>query len=222
MDKKLKKEILNYLFGFVTKNKKEKIENVVEQRTRRVTVVLEDIFQQHNASAVIRSCECFGVQDIHVIEKRNAFSPINGVAKGSAKWMTFYNYKNTPGCLNSLKQDDYKIVATVPHKKSYSLSQLPIDEKIALVFGTEATGLSDEVMDLADEFITIPMYGFTESFNISVSVAVCLYDILHRLRDSDIDWKLSQDEILDVKLDWARKVVINSQLLEQRFLKEKK
>ena len=222
MDKNSKKELLDYLLHFVTEQKKEKIKQVIAQRTNHVTVVLEDVFQQHNASAVVRSAECFGVQDVHIIEKRNQFLPINSVAKGSAKWISFYKYDNTQTCLQTLKKKGYKIVATVPHKKSYALHQLPIEKKTALIFGTEATGLSDEAISLADEFVTIPMYGFTESFNVSVSVAICLYDITQRLRTSDIDWELSKNEILDISLAWAKKIVVNSQLLEKKFFEDKK
>jgi len=221
METKRKKEVLDYLFQFVTENKKEKIANLVLQRTRHVTVVLEDIFQSHNASAIIRSAECFGIQDVHVIEKQNIFSPVNTVAKGAAKWINFKKYKKTGSCLESLKKDGYKIIATTAEKKAHLLHELPIDQKIALVFGTESTGLSDEAINLADEFVTIPMYGFTESFNVSVSVAICLYDLISRLRNSDIDWRLSDGEILDTKLAWARAVLPNARLFEERFLLKK-
>ncbi|MFC1842897.1 TrmH family RNA methyltransferase [Candidatus Dependentiae bacterium] len=221
MKKELIKDLIDYLSEYVTENKSQKIDEVLAGRTRYLSVVLEDIFQTHNASAVVRSCECFGVQDLHIIEKRNQFSPMNSVAKGSAKWLDFYRYKTTSECFKDLKKSGYKIVATTPHKKSVDLHELPIDQKMVLVFGTEGEGLSKEAMNLADEYVTIPMVGFTESFNISVSVAICLYDITQRLRDLPVDWQLSQAEILDIKLNWLKKVVPGSDIHQKRFLEGK-
>jgi len=220
MDTNIKRELLVYLSTYATENKLHKIDTIAADRTKHVTVVMEDIFQTHNASAVVRSSDCFGVQDLYVIEKRNTFSPLNSVAKGSAKWVEFHNFKSTTSCFHDLKRQGYTVVATSPHKRSISLHELPIEKKVALVFGTESVGLSKEALDLADEFVTIPMFGFTESFNISVSVAVCLYDIMQRLRNSSFDWRLSEDELLDVKLAWVKQVVSGSEILEKKFLEE--
>jgi len=216
-----KKELLEYISTYLTENKKTKIEEIIVKRTRHVTIVLEDIFQVHNASAVVRSAECFGLQDIHVIEKRNKFLPNNSIARGSSKWMDIHKYKSTKSCIETLKNGGYTVVATTPHKKSITLSELPINKKIAFLFGTEALGLSQEAMDLADEFVTIPMFGFTESFNISVSVAICLYEITQKLRNSNIDWKLSPEDMLDTKLNWVRSAVVASESLEKKFLAER-
>jgi len=224
MDIKIKKELIEYFSEYVTENKKIKIEDILLKRTRYVTIVLEDIFQTHNASAVVRSAECFGIQDIHIIEKRNKFSPTNSIAKGSAKWMNIHKYKTTQTCIESLKKNGYKIVATVPHtpnKKPINLHKLDINKKIAFLFGTEALGLSQEAIDLSDEFITIPMFGFTESFNISVSVAICLYDITSRLRKSHINWGLTEEEIINTKLNWFRNAISSSEFLEKKFFKLK-
>ena len=221
LDINIKKELIAYLSEYVTENKKEKIDAIIQDRTRYVTVVLEDLFHPHNASAVSRSADCFGVQDIHIIEKRHTFSPTHGVAKGATKWIDFYKYKDTKSCYEKLKQQGYRIVATTPHKRAYSLSRVPIDQKVALVFGAEALGLTQEAFDLADDYLTIPMYGFTESFNISVSTAVCLYDITQRLRESDVAWNLSEQDLLDVKLSWIRSIVKSPEALEKRFFEKK-
>lgn len=222
MDIQVKKELIAYLSAYVTENKKENIDAIIQNRTRYVTVVLEDLFHPHNASAVTRSADCFGVQDVHLIEKRHTFSPTHSIAKGASKWVDFYKYKDTKSCYEKLKQQGYRIVATTPHKRAYSLSQVPIDQKVALVFGAEALGLTQEALDLADDYLSIPMYGFTESFNVSVSAAICLYDITQRLRHSDATWKLSEQDLIDIKLNWIRSSVRASEALEKKFFEEKK
>ena len=224
MDIATKKKLIAYLSGYPTEHKVEVMQKVLQERTRRVTVVLEDIFQPHNMSAAIRSSECFGVQDVHIIEQRHRFAPNINVSKGASNWVTMHRYNvsdanNTALCFEALRKDGYTIVATSPHPtKSYELSKLPLDKKIALVFGTEEIGISDYVKDNADACVTIPMFGFTESFNISVSVALCLYDVVTRIRASDLPWQLSEEEKLDIYLDWLRELVRGSDLLEKRFL----
>jgi len=221
MDLKEKKELVGYLLQYATDNKRKKIQEVIHKRTRHVTIVLEDVFQTHNASAVVRSAECFGIQDMYVIEKRNEFKPVLGVAKGSSKWIDCHTFDNTTVCIKELKKNGYKIVATSPHKTSCFLHDLNIDNKTALLFGTEAIGLSQEALDLSDEFVTIPMFGFTESFNISVSVAICLYDVMQRLRKSSLNWQLSDKEIIDIKLQWLRKIIPGVDIIERDFFKKK-
>ena len=221
MDIDLKKELIAHLSQNLTENKKNLIEKLIVNRTRHVTVVLEDIFQAHNASAVVRTCECFGIQDIHAIKQRNKFSPINTISKGASQWLDLYNYKTSAECYENLKKSGYKIVATTPHKKSISLQQLDLSQKVAFVFGTEDVGLSKEAIELADEYVTIDMFGFTESFNLSVSVGICLYDAISRLRNSDINWHLPESELLDVRLGWIKNIVSGSSVFEQRFLERK-
>jgi tRNA (guanosine-2'-O-)-methyltransferase len=205
-----KKEIFERFSEYITPERKAKIERNAHERTRYVTVVLEDIFQPHNTSAVLRSCECFGIQDIHIIEQKHKFVLHESIAKGSAQWLDIKRY-GQPGahnnglCFDSLKRQGYAIVATTPHTHDMVISQLPLTSKIALVFGTEQEGLSSYALEQADFFVKIPMYGFTESFNISVSVGICLYDVCQRLRSSTLSWRLSEDEIINLQLDWLGK-----------------
>ena len=139
-------------------------------RTRYLTVVLEDIFQSQNASAVLRTCDCFGIQDVHIIENRNPYEINPDVELGSAKWLNMNRYNksghNTLEAFTELRKKGYKIIATSPHKNDLMIQDLPIEHKIALVFGSEREGLSDIALQNADAFVKIPMYGFTESFNI--------------------------------------------------------
>jgi len=225
LSKNTKEKLLDYLSGFITDNKRNKFDKIIKFRTRFLTVVLEDIYQPHNASAVLRTCDCFGIQDVHIIENKNKYDVNPDVALGSSKWLTMIKHneseENTIETFNKLRSQGYKIVATSPHKDEFMLDELPLDQKTALVFGTELEGLSDLALENADYFVKIPMYGFTESFNISVSAAISLYSLTEKLRNSDVNWQLQEDEILDIKLDWVRNVIKYSELIERDFLKNK-
>jgi tRNA (guanosine-2'-O-)-methyltransferase len=216
--------IYNYLSGFISENKQSKITEIIENRTRYITIVLEDIFQPHNASAVLRTCDCFGIQDVHIIENRNKYEVNPDVALGSSKWIDINKYtgleNNTASCISYLKEQGYRIVATTPHKNDYTPENLPLDKKIALVFGTEMEGLSETGLKLADDFVKIPMYGFTESLNISVSAALLLRAIVERLHQSGIAWQLTDEEKLGIRLQWVKKVLKKSDLIEKEFLKK--
>jgi tRNA (guanosine-2'-O-)-methyltransferase len=190
-----------------------------------LTVVLEDIYQPHNASAVLRTCDCFGVQDVHIIENQNKYEVNPDIALGSSKWLTMIKHKgkenNTPDALQKLRDKGYRIVATTPHKNDVNLQELSIDKgPIALVFGTEMRGLTDNALTIADEFVKIPMYGFTESFNISVSAGISLFYLTEKIRNSNIDWQIPEDEKIDILLNWAQQVVKRSDLLEKEFVKK--
>jgi tRNA (guanosine-2'-O-)-methyltransferase len=175
-------QILQHLGEFVSDSKKQLIDRILEFRTRHITVVLEDIFQPHNASAVIRSCDCFGIQDLHIIENRNEYILNPNVTQGSSKWVDLIRHNkpeedNTRHCLQALKDQGYKLIATAPHEQGLDIHDLPLDQKFALVFGTELEGLSPQALKACDQTVRLPMYGFTESFNISVSVALCLHTV---------------------------------------------
>ncbi|MBE0663922.1 MAG: RNA methyltransferase [Bacteroidales bacterium] len=217
-------KLLNYLLEFISDNKRNKFDEIIRHRTRYLTIVLEDIFQPHNTSAVLRSCDCFGIQDIHIIENSNKYQVNPDVALGSSKWLNLVQYNssehNTRNCLEQLKSKGYRIVATTPHKNGFTLDELPLDQKTALVFGTEMRGLTTEALEMSDAFVKIPMYGFTESLNISVSAALCLYHLTEKLRRSPVQWQLDETEIIETKLEWVRQVIKNAYLIETRFLKE--
>lgn len=214
-------ELKDYLYGFISENKKELFEKNIEFRSRHLCVVLENIYQPHNASAVLRSCDLFGVQDIHIIENSNKYTLSEEVAMGSSKWLNMYKHNkeenNTLSCFENLRKKGYKIIATTPHEKDVMLDELPIDQKIALVFGTELNGLSDIAMENADAYVKIPMYGFTESFNISVSAALSMFHLTEKIRKSDINWQLSEEEKTKIQIEWAKKVIKKSDLIIEDF-----
>jgi tRNA (guanosine-2'-O-)-methyltransferase len=218
-------ELIFHLERFVLSRRKDLINYLVLYRTRYITVVLEDIYQAQNASAVLRTCDCFGIQDVHIIENKNRYQINPEVALGSNKWLTLTKYNkdenNSLSTILSLKEKGYRIVATTPHSNDTSLDDFDLQKgKIALVFGTELKGLSNSVIENADEYLKVPMYGFTESFNISVSAAIILHHLTYKLRKSNLQWRLSDDEIKDVKLAWLRKSIKNSQLLEKELMKK--
>lgn len=213
-----KHQLVEYLLSLITPNKQHKITQNIKLRTRHITLVLEDIFQPHNASAILRTVECQGIQDLYLVEHRNTFNPTGGIAKGSSYWLDLHRYKKIDDCIKDLKRNGYRIIATTPHAQACTISELPLTQKCALIFGTEHVGLSTYALNHADEYVTIPMYGFTESYNVSVSVALCLYELNKRLRQSDIAWQLSQEEQLDVQLQWLRRLISGISRIEQEWL----
>lgn len=215
-------KLLTYLEGFVTDKRKNLFRNILQDRTRHFTVVLEDIYQQHNASAVIRSCDIFGIQDVHVIENKYKSKVSRHIAKGSQKWLSFHNYKedknNTIDCLENIKSKGYQVIATTPHNDSCVLHDFDITKKSAFVFGVEKAGVSDDVMKNADGFLKIPMVGFTESLNISVAAAIILENLTFKLRNSSVDWKLTNEEQKILYASWIEKTIKNVDEIKERFI----
>ena len=202
-------QIIDLLTNYVTKERLETLNRVIDDRTNYISVVLEDIFQNHNASAVLRSCDCFGIQNVNFIENRYSYMENKDVAMGSSQWLSIrrFNQKenNTLDAIKAMRDAGYRIIATTPHTNDVLIKDLDLSKgKIALFFGSEKPGLSDIVMENADEFVRIPMYGFTESFNISVSAALCLYELTSKLRNSDIDWHLSPNERTELLAQWMK------------------
>lgn len=217
-----KTNLLTYLEGFVTEKRKDLFKKILQDRTRHFTVVLEDIFQQHNSSAVIRSCDIFGIQDVHVIENKYNSKVSRHVAKGAQKWLTFHQYNddenNTIDCLEKLKNDGYQIIATTPHNDSCIIHDFDITKKSAFVFGVEKSGVSEDVIKNADGFLKIPMVGFTESLNISVAAAIILENLTSKLRKSGLDWSLTEDEQQMLYANWIEKTIKNVEEIKVRYL----
>lgn len=215
---------IEILKSFVTDQRLKRFDEVIKFRTRYLTVVLENIFQPHNISAVLRTCDLFGVQNVNIIENFNQYIVNEDIALGSNKWLTLIKHdsliENSLKAISLLKKDGYRIIATTPHTNDVTLNDFDITKgKFALIFGSELPGISDVVKQNADEFIKIPMFGFTESFNISVSAAITLYDITERLRKSKIDWKLTEAEKNDIYLDWLKKTVKDAEKIIEKKLK---
>lgn len=223
-DRQFRLRLTSYLSDLVLERRLNLLREVLNRRTCYITVVLENIYQPQNASAVLRSCECLGIQDVHVIENRNSFNVNPEVDMGASKWLTINRYSDKTNtsqkALQTLRDRGYRIVATTPHSIGCNIRNFDVEKgKFAILFGTELTGLTDEAMSLSEEFVTIPMYGFTESYNISVSVAITLYELVHRSKDNPA-YPLSDMEKEFLLLDWLRKSVKECHLVEKRFVAE--
>ncbi|AHH12069.1 TRNA (Guanosine-2'-O-)-methyltransferase [Borrelia hermsii YBT] len=203
------------LSEFITQKRRERINEVLNNRTNYLTLVLEDIFQPQNASATMRTIEILGLSDIHIIETNNKYTLNPGVVLGASKWIDIIKYKCVKAAFDNLKGNGYKIVATSLDNKAISLEDFPIDAKLAIFFGTELTGLSHAVLENADLHLKIPMYGFTQSYNLSVAVAIVFYSLISRLKKSSIRYLLDEDEKLVLKLDYYRKIIKNYQAIEE-------
>ena len=218
--------LIDHFLKCITDERKALFEELIQKRTTYLTVVLENIYQPLNASAVLRSCDCFGIQDVHVIENYNEFKPDREVAMGASNWLTVNRYdkneNNTLDCIQSLKNKGYRILATSPHNSQTDLINFDLSKgKTALFFGTEVEGLSDVVLENADEHLHIPMYGFTESFNLSVSAAICLYEMRMKMEKENIKWHMTENEKNQVLINWLRYSIDRSEIVEEDFLKNR-
>jgi tRNA (guanosine-2'-O-)-methyltransferase len=218
-------KLITYLEQFVSDRRKNLFKQVLNERTRHFTVAIEDIYQSHNASAVVRSCDVFGIQDVHIIENRYKFSTSKQVSKGAQKWLDFYHYKqktvnNTLECIQNLKRNGYQIIATTPHNDSCYLQDFDISKKSAFFFGVEKAGLSQDVLSNADVNLKIPMVGFTESLNISVAAAIILHNTTQKLKESTINWQLSADEKEAIYLNWLEKSIKSIKKIKDYYYSE--
>ncbi len=210
-------DYLEFLENILTDNRKERFLKVLENRTNHFTIAVEDIFQMHNASAVMRSCEIFGIQELNVIEERYGKSIDKEIAMGAQKWVDINTFDSVSTCIETLKNKGYQIVATTPHENDCLLEDFDISKPSAFFFGTERDGLSQEILKKANGFLKIPMVGFTESLNISVSAAIIIQNLTEKLRKSDVKWQLSEEEILDKRLAWAKSSIKDIKRIEARY-----
>ncbi len=222
-DSQLRERVTEYLQQFVNEERQLRLKDVLKNRTRHVTVVLEDLFQTQNISAVLRTCDCYGVQDVHVIKNRNEFEVHKDISMGADKWLTINEYPHREGnvkaCIDHLHERGYWVVATLPDERKRTIFDLPVERKTAFLFGTELTGLSEEAVRYADENVLIPMYGFTESFNISNSAAIILSHFSERMRHADINWHLSEVEFEELYFEWLQKSVKDPDKMIDYFMK---
>lgn len=218
-------KLYHHLAQFVSDHKKEFVDKVLDERTRHVTIVLENIYQSQNASAAVRTCECMGIQDIHIVENTAKYQLNVRVLKGADKWLNLERYRakgvnNTETCFHTLRKRGYRILVADPAEDGVAIEDIDANSgPLAIVFGNELNGASQYALDHGDKKVKIPMYGFTESLNISVSVAICLNTIMGKLRQSESNIFLSEEEKRILKLNWYRKIVKRSDILEREFLR---
>lgn len=224
-DESVREELVSYLEQFLTEGRRARLMEVLKNRTRQLTVVLEDLYQTQNISAVLRTCECYGVQDVHVIRHRNEFEVHKDISMGADKWLSIHEYPqsdhNVKDCVDRLHEQGYWVAATLPDERKRTIFDLPVGQKTAFLFGTELTGLSEEAIRYADGNVLIPMYGFTESFNISNSAAIILSHFSERMRQSGVQWQLSDEEREQLYFEWLQKSVKNPDMLIRHYMKSK-
>lgn len=215
----MERDILSSLYELIQPEKADKFELIASERTNWVTVVMENITKDHNASAVMRTCDCFGVQTLHLLENSRNYATQREISKGAATWINTKNYSDENrivNCTTELKKAGYQLIATSPHATK-TIDDINIDQPIALLFGTERTGISKELLSESDHLIKIPMYGFTESFNVSVTVSILLNELRKKLMQSEIDWKLSPQEQTKIKIDWCSKIINRGPLVVEEI-----
>ena len=220
-----KQNIIKYLSGFINEERRERLREILRQRTRHITVVLEDIYQPQNASAVLRTCECLGIQDIHVIENHHEYRLNPAVVQGASKWIELVKHNlaeedNTRACIDHLRQRGYRIIAMAPAPGGKTLEQLDISEKLALCFGSEEPGLSATLQGLADDTVRIPIHGFTQSYNLSVSAAISLYSLVTTLRNSGVNWQLGEGDATSLYIKWLVQSTPSGQQLLEDYLEQ--
>lgn len=224
MEIELKNSLVQLLEEYVTPNKIELIDKVLAERTRYLTVVMEDFYHSQNASAVMRTCDCFGVQDVYITQRLHDYNVNPNVVRGASKWLSLNMFEreeqSTEKCFNSLKSKNYRLVGTTPDSNSASIKELNINQPIAFVFGTEKQGMSNYAKEHVDELVHVPMYGFTESFNVSVSAAIILNELVDRIKRESVDWALSEEEKLDLKFEWYQHIVKRSDLHIKNYIAE--
>ena len=225
MTEEKQQNIIDYLSGFINEERRERLQQVLSERTRHITVVLEDVYQPQNASAVVRTCECLGIQEVHVIENLYEYRVNPAVVQGSSKWIDLVKHNrededNTRPCIEELKQRGYRIIAMDPAPEGKTVDQLDIHKKLALCFGSEEPGLSATLQALADETVRIPIHGFTRSYNLSVSAGISLYALVTALRNSAADWRLDERDATDLYIKWLAQSTPAGQALLEKHLEQ--
>ncbi len=210
-------KLLNHLESYLTAKRLQRFNSVLDQRTKHFTVATEDVYQLHNTSAVIRSCDVFGVQEVNIVEEVNTKRIDREIAMGAQKWVDLNRFHSVKDCISNLKAKGYQIVATTPHAEDCDLYDFDVTKKSCFFFGRETEGLSEEVIQQADCFLKIPMVGFTESLNISVSAAIILQHATSKLKKTEIDWQLTEEEKLEKRLDWCKKTIKSYDEIVERF-----
>jgi tRNA (guanosine-2'-O-)-methyltransferase len=219
----MQEELRKYLESFLTEERFNGLHRVLQQRTRHLTIILENLYDTVNANAIMRTMDCFGIQDLHVIESVNQFKTDKKAkaGRGSLKWVDVHRYpeneKASENCIKNLKEKGYKIVATSPHATK-TVSEIDYSQPIAFVFGNERDGISQTIIKNADELIKIPMYGFAESFNISVCAALTIQEARKKLESEKINFHLSETEKQTLYVKWLMKSVRHADKLAKKFL----
>ncbi len=194
--------VFEILGEFVSEGRQQRIEAALASRTRDVVVVLEDIHSEHNASAVLRTAEAFGLLEVHTVPRSGQFKLSRKVSLGAHKWLDLRRHTKASDSYKALAERGYQIWAADMHDDPVPLSQIPTDKPVAIVFGNEHKGLSPEAVAAADGVFRVPMTGFVESLNISVAAAVSMHDVMERRRAVGNLSTLNSDELRQIRATW--------------------
>ncbi len=191
-----------------TERRLQRIRSVLEHRQDDLTLVLEDIHDPHNVSAILRSADAVGIKEVQLLYTKEKFPSIGKKSSASAgKWVTRRKFRSVEECYSRLRDEGFRIYASELDPQSQSIYDLELTEKVALVFGNEHRGVSAEAAALSDGRFRIPMYGMIESLNVSVACAVTLYEALRQRLENNHFSRSSLDEAAIQRLveEWSRK-----------------
>ncbi len=223
MNSEQRSKLIKKLSSVINKERVERLQQVLDQRTCYLTVVLDDLYLAQNSSAIIRTSECIGIQTTHIIQDRNEHKTNRDVVKGSSKWIDINLYENESGrieCIKNIKRQGHKIAAMTLNENSIPLEELPIKEKLALCFGSEDTGLHQEIEQVADYKVQIPIAGFTQSYNVSVSAGISLYYLMNKIKDTNQNWQLTKEEKEKQLIEWLSKSTPTGKILLDKYKEE--
>lgn len=194
-----------YSCNVPTKERIRKVKRVLSLRQPDLHIVLEEVTNTHNASAVVRTCDAAGVLYLDIISSGGEPFPVNqAISTRAEKWLHFSYFPSTEECLNRLKKEGFKIVATHLGEESIPYTAIDYTQPLAIVFGNESEGISEEARDLADYVIKIPMIGMAQSLNLSVSVGIILYEAMKQRKEKGSlgKKKLSSKEFESFQKSW--------------------
>ncbi|HSD63493.1 MAG TPA: RNA methyltransferase [Ignavibacteriaceae bacterium] len=192
--------------SFRTEKRVAKVERVLKARQGSLMVVIENVHDPHNVSAIFRTCDAVGIPCISLVYTKEQFPKIGRKSSASAfKWVVKEKYKSVKECYSELRSKEFKIYASALKEKSMSLYDIDFTNKIAVVLGNEHRGASVEAADLADETFMIPMYGMVQSLNVSVATAVILYEALRQRQRKGMYDLLNEAELEEKSESWLKK-----------------
>ena len=194
--------MIEYLSGFMLPGREKVLRETLANRTRYMTICLENTYHPQNASALVRNCEAFGIQDVHTVETVCRFTPNANIVRGTDKWVDIRKHPDTPSLVGDLRARGYRIVATSPHADDRTPETFDVEAgPFALFFGTEHAGISEEVV---------------ASLNVSASAAILLYLLSSRLRAGGVPWRIPETERDEILLRWMRSTVRDSERILRR------
>lgn len=217
------KEAIAVLSQCLLPQRRERLATAAYARTRWVTVAFDSLAHSHNVNAVLRTCECLGIQDVHLVTGGVPLQAYRNISRGALEWLSVHEYATLADQLNSLRAAGYRLVGTAPHQGSESVSVVDFEPAgaapIALLFGQEKYGMSDEALAAVELSVYVPMVGLTESLNVSVAAGMLLGSLLEKMDREGFDYRLNRHESDVLLLSWLKKSVKSADLILSRYAK---